>query len=703
MDLSGLWRAAIADDDLRRDAVGFDYDDSHWEPIRVPSHWRTNPAFSDSDGPVLYRTRFEWDPGPKGARSWVAFDGVCYQSDIWLDGAYLGDTEGYFVPHAYEVTDLARIGEEHSLAIEVACSSPYPNRPHRTLTGALQDPRAVGWENNPGGIWQGVRIERTGPVRIDRMSVVCLDATPSRATIQLKLVLDSDAARTVRLRTSLNDLLDRDRDQPLATGHNEVSYTFGLDNPALWWPHALGAQNLCTVGVEVYVDSEMSHARHVRTGLRQIAMKDWVFSVNGERLFIKGVELTPADPYLGDTSPERVVRDIDLAMRAGLDLVRVGAHVSRRELYEAADAAGMLIWQDMPMRGSFARTARKQALRQAEELVYLLGHHPSVALWCGHDEPVAPDPGDGTPRATARHVVGQFLPSWNRTVLDAWVRSALRNADPSRPAIAHSGVLPHPPQFEGTDTKLELGWTRGEASDLERLAAALPRLVRFVTGLSPQSVPYNADFADSERWPALDWGRLSERHGLDRSAFDQQVPPLAYRTFDEWRDASLDYQAKVVRLQIERLRRLRFSPTGGFVVSFLADAVPAVSSSLIDHRGQPKPAFDAVRAACQPVIVVVDELPSSLHPADPLGLDVHVVSDLRTALTDATIIATVSWTGGDHVWGWQGDILADSCSRVGSVDLNVPDSPGPLTITVTLAAGSYGSTTSETTTIRRIG
>ena len=46
---------------------------------------------------------------PRAAAAWLTFDGLFYQGDVWLDGAYLGDTEGYFAPHTFEVTDaLAR-------------------------------------------------------------------------------------------------------------------------------------------------------------------------------------------------------------------------------------------------------------------------------------------------------------------------------------------------------------------------------------------------------------------------------------------------------------------------------------------------------------------------------------------------------------------------------------------------------------------
>ena len=61
MDLSGRWHALVADEDLRRTWLDDDVDESGWEPIDVPGHWRSTPAFAESDGPLLHRTRFAHD------------------------------------------------------------------------------------------------------------------------------------------------------------------------------------------------------------------------------------------------------------------------------------------------------------------------------------------------------------------------------------------------------------------------------------------------------------------------------------------------------------------------------------------------------------------------------------------------------------------------------------------------------------------
>ena len=67
-------------------------------------------------------------------------------------------------------------------------------------------------------------------------------------------------------------------------------------------------------------------------------------------------------------------------------------------------------------------------------------------------------------------------------------------------------------------------------------------------------------------------------------------------------------------------------------------------------------------------------------------VDVHVVSDLREALTGAVVTATVRWPGGDHAWTWAGDVPADAVVRVGTVSVVVPDEAGELAVELALAA-----------------
>ncbi|WP_426574088.1 glycoside hydrolase family 2 protein [Aquihabitans sp. McL0605] len=708
MDLGGTWRAAVADEDLRR--TWLDTDDDHdWDPVTVPGHWRSDRGFERSDGPLLYRTRFEHQgPTHHDERWWLRFDGLFYQGDVWLDGSYVGDTEGYFVPHTFEVTEALAARTEHTLGVEVTCNPPGDLTAKRNITGSFQHASYLDPAWNPGGIWRPVQLERTGPVRIRHARVLCRDASERLATVAFRVVLDAAVACEVSLRSTVGGV-DHVVQRRLAAGENQVEWTVGIDDPALWWPHALGDQPLHEVIVAVTPVDEatglpiggVSHRITRRIGLREVHLNAWVLHVNGERLFLKGANLGPTDMRLAEARPSALVRDVELAKAANLDLIRLHAHISRPELYDAADEAGMLIWQDFPLHRGYARSIRKQAQRQAREAVDLLAHHPSVAIWCAHDEPLtlerdlstAPDEGV----SPARYVLAQELPSWNRTILDRSVKRAIEKADGSRPVIAHSGVLPHPPQLDGTDSHLSFGWNHGDERDLAGFARAVPRMVRFVSEFGAQSVPTSARFASPERWPDLDWEALADTHGMQRGVFDRRVPAVDHPSFEAWQQATQEYQADLITHHVLTLRRLKYRPTGGFAQFLLADGHPAISGSVLDHERTPKLAYHALAEACRPVVVVADRLPAELVGGETLALDVHVVSDLRRPVEQLEVTARLAWEGGEQRWRFGGAVAADTCVRVGTLQVEVPDEPGPVTLHLELTGqGVPGGTVTRT-------
>jgi beta-mannosidase len=703
MDLEGQWLAAPSDDQLRRLLAGPDLDDSGWDTITVPGHWRSHPAFAASDGPIIYRRHFSAPAPAPGRRTFLIFDGIFYMGDVWLDGEYLGDTEGYFFPHAFEVTAAFAARPDHDLSVEVACPRPQDLTAKRNLTGVFQHWDCIDPDWNPGGIWAPVRTVETGAIRIRSLKVLCRDATEDTASLDIEAELDrgtpavATVTTTARREGSDSIAAERREEHALAEGSNVVRWRLAIERPDLWWPHALGDQPLYEIDVAVETGSgEVSDGCVLRTGLRRIRVRNFVATVNGERLFLKGANYGPTCRALAEATPQEVDRDVTLARQAGLDLLRVHAHVARPEFYEAADRQGLLVWQDLPLQWGYGQV-RRQAVAQARRAVSSLGHHPSIALWCGHNEPISLEVTPSTlltPKVIARQLAGHVLPSWNKTGLDRSIRRALERADGSREVVAHSGILPHPAW--GTDSHLYFGWYHGEDGDLAGTLARLPILARFVSEFGAQAVPDDAGFMHPERWPDLAWDELEAHHCLQRAIFEQRIPPSRYQTFEEWRAATQRYQAELLRHHIETLRRLKYRPTGGFCLFLLADSQPAVTWSILDHQRNPKEAYQAVTDACAPVIITADRPAASYQPGRRLTLNVHVVSDLRRPLLGAIAEARLSWPGGERVWRFAGDVPADSCVRIGRLDqvLEPSRGEGPIRIDLTLQWGE-GTTTNS--------
>jgi len=289
--------------------------------------------------------------------------------------------------------------------------------------------------------------------------------------------------------------------------------------------------------------------------------------------------------------------------------------------------------------------------------VDLLGHHPSVFLWCAHNAPVAHDHEPGEPwsrGAVLKRYATTLLPTWSKQVLDRSVARALGRRDSTRPVVRHSGVLPGLAEA-GTDSHLYPGWYHGELGDLASMLRRWPRRARFVSEFGAQAVPEQASWMEPTRWPDLDWDELARHRGMQRAIFERRMPPADAKSFDEWRAMTQAYQAALLQLQIEDLRRVKYQPTGGFAQFMFADAQPLVSWSVLDHEREPKRGYIALRDACRPVLPMVE----------PRAGLVHVVNDTREALIDAEVEASAD----GRISRWAGDVRADGLAYVGRIDV----------------------------------
>ena len=139
-------------------------------------------------------------------------------------------------------------------------------------------------------------------------------------------------------------------------------------------------------------------------------------------------------------------------------------------------------------------------------------------------------------------------------------------------------------------------------------------------------------------------------------------------------EATQKRQAHVIRHTIEMLRVLKYRPTGGFCQFLLADAMPFVTPSVLDHERRPKLGWHALVAACRPVIAVAD-LHSDSITTGTHRCGIYVVSDLRTEIGDSAL--TVTWQASgteERSWAFGGRFDADSVSRVAKIRLAAPES-----------------------------
>src|SRR5256712_12093017 len=96
-----------------------------------------------------------------------------------------------------------------------------------------------------------------------------------------------------------------------------------------------------------------------------IGPRRWSFAVNGRPMFLRGACYAPST-RLDELTPERMESDLRIAKEANLDALRVLSSVLPDEFYRLAAAAGLAVFQEMPLTGIYAYHPRGDDARFLE-------------------------------------------------------------------------------------------------------------------------------------------------------------------------------------------------------------------------------------------------------------------------------------------------------------------------------------------------
>jgi beta-mannosidase len=629
----------------------------------------------------VFRRRLEAPAMGPDERAVLELDGIDPGGRVFVDGTEVGRATGLFHPFRADVTPLLRRPGPHRLAVvvdPVPDSEPQVGRTDRVRVHA---PRLnYGWDFSPRlphqGIWRPVRLVvgrlhlhdvvvateiveddvRVGLVHIDAM----LEGLPADADTLVCTVADPDGTTVAEKRMSV------------LVG--QVGCTVEVPDPALWWPRGHGGQPLYTValrhpGVPSASWSGRTGFRAARMRTNPVAPADalpYSAEVNGVPIPLVGWNWAPVDTLHGDVTPERVRHLVGLAAESGARLIRVwgGGLLETSEFYQACDEAGLLVWQEFSQSSSGFQSAPATddefvALMRAEAEVVVppRRRHPSLLMWGGGNElDVAGAPADESSSpvlAALREAVHRLDPGRH------WVPSSPSGigADEHGP-WEHQGLGDHYAHWDG---RTSLAHTEFGVEGMANARA------------------FEAVVPEEDRWP-LDRTNPVMRHlgeWWDNEPLVQES--FAHRLTDvaAVRRGSQLLQATGLRYAVEALRRR--SPRCSMVLPWqLAESYPnAWCTAVVDHLGEPKPAYRAVTRAFADdrVTLRVDRgaWPSGTPSADLWLWSVRGVaagSALRLLLVDADGKPVDGWDWTDLPAvsePWQGATASAGATQVDAV------------------------------------
>jgi hypothetical protein len=623
-----------------------------------------------------YRTSFTVPESYSGHRVWLNFDGINYHADVWVNGTNAGGITGAFIRGNFDISSLVKAGQTATLAVLVA-PQPHPGDPleHTIARGigcgdvtSIDGPTflcTVGWDWIPGirdrdtGIWQKVFLSASGPVLIKEPLVTTDLPLPkldsSDITVQVKLQNLTAQPEKGVFKGSFGDITF---EQPVEIDPNSTKQVtlnpatlpqLHLINPKLWWPNGYGPQNLYPVHLAFEADGSVSDATDFSVGVRKMTYTvpgtdNLTVSVNGIRVMCKGGDWG-MDEAMKRIPRERLEAQIRLHQLANYTIIRnwVGQSTSE-DFYELCDKYGIMLWDEFfqpnPLNGPNP-TDLDTYLANARDKVVRFRNHPSIAIWCARNEGFPPKE------------------------INAGLTKLMAELEPTRlyqpSSTSGHGVHSGGGYNWGAPTQFyQFRYGDSEAFKTEVGSVSVPTL-EAVHAMMPKAdwESINDDWAEHDfargaqagnRYP----NQLNSRYGtaINLADFVRKAQLMNYEAFRAM------YEARFAKM---------FNPVTGVITWMSNPAQPSFVWQLYSHDLEPNASLFAVRKACEPVHVMLNQ--SNDH--------VEIINNLGSPLSGATAFLQVYNLDGTAAYQnqWKVEAPASEATDLGAIDWPATLSP----------------------------
>jgi exo-1,4-beta-D-glucosaminidase len=366
------------------------------------------PANSPYARPWWYRKEFEVPKHFKGHTVWMAFLGINYRAEIWINGKKLAGSEdvvGAFRRYEFDVTNFVHEGGKNVVALAV--SAPKAGELGITF---------VDWNPTPPdkdmGLWQEVVLSESGPVSIRHAFVSSkLDlpgtekahltiggqlknssAVPVKGTLKGKI---SGSGKPIEFFQAFE--LNAKESREFAFSPETIA-ALNVEKPHLWWPFQMGDPYLHNLSLEFHLEKDgVSDSQAQSFGIVQIDSEFTpdgyrLFKVNGKPVLIRGAGWTPDMMLRVDES--RRAAEFRYVKEMGMNTIRLEGKLEDEPFLERADREGILImagwcccdaWEKWKNWGDENRHVSVDSLR---DQMLRLRRHPSMLVWLnGSDNP----------------------------------------------------------------------------------------------------------------------------------------------------------------------------------------------------------------------------------------------------------------------------------------------------------------------------
>ena len=385
-----------------RGAASAKFDDSGWRKLDLPHDWAVEAPFdgrgSGSHGYKAigknfpersigwYRKSFSIPASDLGRRISVDFDGVFRDSQVWVNGFYLGREASGYSPFSYDISDYLNYGGDNVIVVRVDAS--------------LEE----GWFYEGAGIYRHVWLTKTAPLHIARWGTfVTTEVNKNSADVTARVTVNNNQPTNVTFEIQ-QVILDADgktvatgklKKLSLAAGESrEFSSVLGVAHPKLWSCETPYLHQLVTTICQGETIVDRFETKFGIRTLRWDANEG--FFLNGQRVQLKGTCDHQDHAGVGVALPDGVNEfRVEQLKKMGSNAIRTSHNAPTPELLDACDRLGMLVMDENREYG-----INPQQLDGLKRLMLRDRNHPCVIIWSLGNEEWSIEGGDKGTRIT---------------------------------------------------------------------------------------------------------------------------------------------------------------------------------------------------------------------------------------------------------------------------------------------------------------
>ena len=293
-------------------------------------------------------------------RLFLQFDGAAHIATVYINGEEIARHCCGYTAFRCEITDFVTPGENALIAVKLDTSE----NPEVPPFGFVIDYLTY------GGLYREVWLDVREQSYIEDIFVTTQDDV---AQVQFQ-TQGADCCRLSICREDGTTLSVKETSLSPARLHVPNVQKWSAKNP-----HRCILRCELLDGYGNIVDTQ-----EVKFGFRDIAFQADGFYLNGERIFLRGLNRHQCYPYIGYAAPESLQREDARILKEELGCVAVRtSHYPQSQYFiDECDKLGLLVFTEIPGWQHLGDAAwKEQACENVKEMVLQYRNHPSIILW----------------------------------------------------------------------------------------------------------------------------------------------------------------------------------------------------------------------------------------------------------------------------------------------------------------------------------